>query len=132
MIRILLLSFFPHYSTLLQYSEAVVRRIRRIYRKTTVLESLFWQSCRPIRKETPTQMFFKNTSGELRWTLSFCLKFFWQFFARIPEIIGIFRERFIFQMIGLFLLFMSGFYTMKPRLVDKSSNRTKQCLFDKV
>ena len=32
---------------------------------------------------------------------------------------------FIFQTIGLFLLFMSGFYTMEPRQVDEPSNRMK-------
>ena len=31
---------------------------------------------------------------------------FFEFFTHIPEIIGIVRERFIFQIIGLFLLFM--------------------------
>ena len=50
--------------------------------------------------------FFKNTYGRLLWILSF---FFKQFFTRNPEIIGTFLERFIFQIIGLFLLFMSGF-----------------------
>ena len=35
--------------------------------------------------------------------------FFKQFLSRIPEIIGTFREKFIFQIIGPFLLFMSSF-----------------------
>ena len=70
-------------------------------------------------------MFFKNTSGRLLWKLRF---FLWQFLTRIPEKIGTFRENFIFQIIGFFLLFMSGFYTMKPRYVDESSNRKKQQL----
>ena len=51
-------------------------------------------------------------------------KFFWQFFTRIPEIIGTFRERFIFQIIGVFLLFMYGFYTMEPRHIDQQQNET--------
>ena len=56
----------------------------------------------------------------------FFLHLLWQFFTCIPEIIVIFRERFIFQMIGLFLLLMFGIYTMEPRQVDEPSNRTKQ------
>ena len=35
--------------------------------------------------------------------------FFKEFFTYIPEIIGTVRKSFIFQIIGLFLLFMSGF-----------------------
>ena len=54
--------------------------------------------------------------------------FFWQFFTCISEIIETFWERFIFQIIELFLLFMPVFYTMEPRHVDESSNRTKQRL----
>ena len=52
-----------------------------------------------------------------------------QLFTRNREIIGAFRERFIFTIIGFFLLFMRGFYTMEPRHVDESSNRTKQRLY---
>ena len=37
-----------------------------------------------------------------------------------------FRERFIFQIFGLFLLFMSGFYTMEPKQVDEPSIKTKE------
>ena len=33
---------------------------RKVHRKTTVPESLFPQSCRPIRKETPAHMFFRE------------------------------------------------------------------------
>ena len=54
---------------------------------------------------------------------------FLQFFIRISEIIGTFRERFIFKIIGLVLLFMSGFYTMEPKHIDQSSNSTKQRLY---
>ena len=54
--------------------------------------------------------------------------FFWQFFTSSLEIIESFQERFIFEIIGLFLLFMFDFYTMKPRHVDEPSNRTKQRL----
>ena len=50
-------------------------------------------------------------------------------FTLITEIIEMFRERFIYQIIELFLQFMSGFYTMKPRHVDESSNRAKQRLY---
>ena len=51
---------------------------------------------------------------------------YWQFFTRIAKIIVTFREMFIFQMIRLFLLFISGFYTMEPRQIDEPTNRTKQ------
>ena len=54
--------------------------------------------------------------------------FFLQFFTRISEIIGTFLERFIFEIIGLVLLFMSGYYTMEQRHIDRSSNSTKQRL----
>ena len=43
-------------------------------------------------------MFFKNTSERLLWKLIF-FTFFEQFFTPIPEIIGTFREGFIFQII---------------------------------
>ena len=59
----------------------------------------------------------------------FFSSFFWQFFTSILKIFETFRERFIFQITGLFFLFMFGFYTMKPRHVDESSNRTKQRLY---
>ena len=51
---------------------------------------------------------------------------YWQFFTCIAKIIVTFRERFIFQMIRLFFLFISGSYTMEPRQVDEPTNRTKQ------
>ena len=80
---------------------------------------------RPIKKETSTQCLqehFRKT------TLSF-FHLFWELFTRIPEVIRTFQERFIFQIIVLFFLFMSGFYTMEPRQVDDPSNRTKQRLY---
>ena len=76
-------------------------------------------------KNTPDRVFFKNTSGHFLWKLS---SFFWQFFTSILEIIESFQERFIFEIIGLFLLFMFDFYTMKPRHNDEPSNWTKQRL----
>ena len=78
---------------------------------------------------TRIRVFFKNTSGRLLWKWSVFFKFFWQFFTSILKIFETFRERFIFQITGLFFLFMFGFYTMKPRHVDESSNRTKQRLY---
>ena len=73
-----------------------------------------WHSCCKLAQILKVKGFFSS--------------FIWQFFIRIPEIIGTFRERFIFQIIGLFLPLMSGFYTMKPRHADESS-RTKQRLY---
>ena len=103
-------SLFSH----LVYSEAVVRRIRKIYRKTSMPEFLFKQN----KQETPTHYFLRTIPEDCseNWLLFFFFfTFFWQFFTRIPEIVGTFWERFIFQIIGLFLLFMSSFYTMEPR-----------------
>ena len=37
-----------------------------------------------------------------------------------------FSRTFTFQIIGLFLLSMPGFYTMEARQIDQPSNRTKQ------
>ena len=61
MIRISLLSFFSHLfynalDILLQYSEAVVRRIGKIYKRTTVMKTLNKVAAGwPIKKEIPAQ-----------------------------------------------------------------------------
>ena len=56
--------------------------------------------------------------------------FFWQFFTRIPEKNWNFSRKVCFS--NNWVLFavhvMFGFYTMKPRHVDESSNRMKQQL----
>ena len=111
----------------LRYSEAVVQRIRKIYRKTTLSESFFKEKLQAAgRLKKRLQQSFKRTLPEDCSKNYVFSHLFWQFFTRIPEIIVTFPERFIFQIIGLFLLFMSGFYTMEPRQVDEPSNRTKQ------
>ena len=75
-------------------------------------------------------MFFKNTSGRLLWKLRFFSRFFltvlythsrknWNFSRKVYFS----NNRVLFA-----VHVMSGFYTMKPRHVDESSNRTKQQL----
>ena len=122
---------FSALGILLRYSEAVVRIIRKVIGKQLCRSPFLNKvaSGRPVKKETPTQVFFKNTSGRLHWKLRVFFTFFWQFFTRIPEIIGTFGESFIFQIIGLFLVFMSGFYTMKPKHVDQPNNWKKQRIY---
>ena len=111
----------------LRYSQAVVRTICKIFRRTTAPEFFITKLQADWKRESDTVL-FKNTSGRLLWKLSVFSCFLWQFFTRNPETTGTFRERFIFQIIEFFLLFMSGFYTLKPRHVDESS-RTKQRLY---
>ena len=101
-------------------TEAIVRGIHNIHRKTTMPENLYWHSCRPIKKETPTQNSSRTLPGDYSrycycyyyyyyYYYYYIYIFFKQFLSRIPEIIGTFREKFIFQIIGSFLLFMSSF-----------------------
>ena len=66
---------------------------------------------RPIKKRLQHSV-LKNSSGRLLWKLRGFFTLFWQFFVHIAKKIQIFQERFIFQITGLFLLFMSGFYTV--------------------
>ena len=90
-------------------------------------ESLFKQSSSwqaDLKRDSNT-VFFKAISRRLLWKKNF-FTFFWQFFTHIP---GTFRERFIFQIIGLFWVFMPGFHTMEPRHFDESSSITKQRLW---
>ena len=75
-----LLSFFSHLvynalGILLWYSEAVVRIIRKIYRKTTVPDSFYNKVPGRLKKRVWT-VFFKNTSGRLLWKLSVFSRFF--------------------------------------------------------
>ena len=92
----------------------------KIQRKTTVSESLFLQNCRPTiaEKRLPHMCFpikfakflrtsfLKNISGRL----ILDMKFFKQFFTHVPLTFGTIRERFIFAIISLFLLLVSGFH----------------------
>ena len=96
---------------LLRYSEAVVRRIQKIRGKATVSKSLFWQSCRSIKKETSTK---------LLWILRFFLSYF---FIGIPEIIGSF-----FKKSGSFCCSCPVFKTMNTRHVDKSSKQQETAI----
>ena len=81
MIRISSLSFFSHLvwnalDILLRYSEAVVRRIWKIYGKTTVLESPFLKKIAAgWPKRHSNIVFFKNTFRRLLWKLRFFSRF---------------------------------------------------------
>ena len=126
-VALILLTFIIKCSLhIIANSKAVVQRIRKNHRKTTVPESLYEQSCRTIKKETPIQCSL-TTLPETAFDIKF---FFNQFFTRIPEIIGTSRERFIFQIIGLFLLFMST--TIHKIFETNSSFYVKQCTTGKV
>ena len=102
MIRISLLSFFSHlvlnaFGILLFYSEPVVRRISKIHRKLTVTESFFNKVAGRLKKrlrQCSLRTFPEDCSGYYI--------FFKQFLKGISEIIGTFRGRFIFQIVGLF------------------------------
>ena len=89
--------------------------------------SLFF-SCRPIKKETLTQCSLRTLPEDCSENQVFFQVFLAVRYTHLRSNYGTFWERFIFQIIGLLLLFMSGFHTMKPRHADKY-NRTKQRLY---
>ena len=104
-----------------------------MYRKTTVSDSLFKQSCRrqaDLKRDSKT-VFFKKTSGRLLWK-SILFAFVWQFFTCISEIIGTFWERFIFQIIGPFLLSMSGFIPWSQGILMSLATERNNDYIDKV
>ena len=109
MIRISQLSLFSQFKMLL------------IYHYDTHRESS-GEFVKFVGKQPCRSLFFNKVAGRLkkrirhgvleepfRKTALNIRVFYKQFFTSIPEIIGSFRESFIFQIIGLFLLFMSGF-----------------------
>ena len=109
----------------MQYSKAVVRKcsVKRVflqflniwqkfkgkqlcrslffYKIAGLLEKRFQHVCFPII----FAKFFKNNSGRL----ILDMHFFQAIFTRIPDTFGTFRERFIFEIIRLYLLLMTGF-----------------------
>ena len=62
---------------------------------------------RSIKKEAPTQCYLRTLPEDCSENWIFFYIFLWHFFTHIPEIVETFRERFIFQITELFLLFMS-------------------------
>ena len=73
-------------------------------------------------------MFFKNTFGRLLWKLRIFFHVFLQFFKKVKKWNFPRKTYFWNKWVLLVVHVMSGFYTMKPRHVDESSNRKKQLL----
>ena len=78
-------------------------------------QSLFFNKVAGQLKKRFRHSFLKNTSGRLLWILSFLFELVLYRYSR--------NKWNIFQVIGFFLLLMSGLQTMKPRHVDKSSRQ---------
>ena len=79
----------------MRYSEEVIQKFTKFTKfigkqpcRTTFLN----KGRRTIKKRLK-QSIFKNTPRRLFWKIIFSSYFFWQFFTRIPEIIGTFHKK---------------------------------------